>query len=765
MLLHGDIYWWHGGSGSYNHVGIYIGNGKMIDCTGPHLKEHSVEIRDVPKTANHERKIIHFDRFPTAPESYFDTKTQTMVYEGRETQTEKEREYNNIKLDGDPNSIIDARFKYDSDGKTIIPIDNVGTEKREYRAVQSACYDGKYFICAQNKAYGGSSKTSNKGGRIAWINAKTGLFEGSIEISEEGKHMDGVAYDCDRNMILKPSSSKEGNLLQIDNSTKEFATIKYTNMPKDYNKLTYVPSIHRLVALDDGKFIIMNYREETNEYVEEKEVKLEDYHTKCGAQGIGTDGQNIFIADSGLGDEFSSSDYRVWTYSLDGKKLEEHKIGSGFDKSQKKENLIATDKGVRNEVESALADNEGNFWLVCPDGLIKAKDYRANPVGINYNSTNLENNSANSTTNEKTNTIETVNFTQDETLMTIDCANIICAGRGKEKKSAHGDMTMIGSKGHYVLIDTSEDDIRDSAIKFLQDKGYADKEFDILISHNHDDHWGNLIYIMKNYKVGTLYLPEGNEAQYAKFEKIAKNRGIKVKRLKQGDIVNIGKAKLEVLYNPHNEIKNDNSVINNKSLVTRISVQTVDGKEIRYLTCGDIEAPLEKELLKKGIDVKADIFKFSHHCMATSNTEEFIDAMQPTYIVSNWWQDTSEQFPRTESTNRVKWAGKHGIVYSVVYNNGVKFSVSAHGVITPEIYDNIENVPYVFQDTQGNPICTVNLQIPKDSHVKSYDPKKELNVEQIQAMQAQIKDYKIVGNMVNSTNQQQGPTKILLVPA
>ena len=403
----------------------------------------------------------------------------------------------------------------------------------------------------------------------------------------------------------------------------------------------------------------------------------------------------------------------------------------------------------------------------------------ANETNANNNTATDNKNDAKENTYKNTNTSinETINFTQDETLMTVDFANIICAGRSEKKISAHGDMTMIGSDGHYLLIDTSEDFLRKSVIKFLDDKNYADKEFDILISHNHEDHWGNAEYLMKNYKIGTLYLPEGKEFKYASLERLAKSKGIKVKRLKQGDWFNIGKAKLEVLYNPHNKVKyyNDESATNNKSLVTRISVQTVSGKEIRYLTCGDIQEGLEKELLKEGIDVRADIFKFSHHCMETSNTEEFIDAIQPKFTVSNWWQDKStlhdsmNQFPRTESTQRVIRAGKYGIVYSVIYNNGVKFSVSAHGVITPEIYDNIEKIPYVIKDNQGNVISTYNFQIPIDAKVKEYQPKKEMNVEQIQAIQSQIKDHKIVGEMVANNNtsniiaQENRPIKVLFV--
>ena len=249
--------------------------------------------------------------------------------------------------------------------------------KRTYRAVQSACYDGKYFICAQNKNFG-SWQTSSGGGRIIWIDQETGKLESSIETTEGG-HMDGVAYDSDRNMVLKPSSSKEGNLLQIDNSTKAIASVSHVKMSKYCNKLTYVSTIHQLVGLSGGKFYFLKWDESKNEYVKQpNDVKLEQYHTNCGAQGIGTDGRCIYIADSHPDND--KSDYRVWVYTLEGKLVGEHKLGSGFNGSK--------------EVESALADKDGNLWLFCPQNIEKVINYKANSA--------VGSTTANTTTNNQT---------------------------------------------------------------------------------------------------------------------------------------------------------------------------------------------------------------------------------------------------------------------------------------------------------------------------------------------------------------------------
>ena len=80
----GDVIWEHYGSGRNNHVYIYLGNGKKIGCSSGHGKGKSVNVGKVHRadssTIKYERKIIHFNEFPTDPNSYFDTKTQTIKY-------------------------------------------------------------------------------------------------------------------------------------------------------------------------------------------------------------------------------------------------------------------------------------------------------------------------------------------------------------------------------------------------------------------------------------------------------------------------------------------------------------------------------------------------------------------------------------------------------------------------------------------------------------------------------------------------------------
>ena len=239
------------------------------------------------------------------------------------------------------------------------PKSSIGNGRNVYRATQAGVYTGNYVVYSQNKNYGGID-ASSRGGRICWSNLYTGAFVKCVEIGAEGGHMDGLAYDNDRGYILKVGN---GRLIQIDNQKMEIAG--YVTADKGWGDITYIPSIHSLVQLSGGTFTFQRYNSSNNKYETYKTVKLQNYDGGISLQGIGTDGTNIFIADSSP----SNSRRFLYTYSLDGRLLERHRMGSGFG-------------SISDEIETAFADNDGNLYLVCPQGIGKVLNYKANKIGL-----------------------------------------------------------------------------------------------------------------------------------------------------------------------------------------------------------------------------------------------------------------------------------------------------------------------------------------------------------------------------------------------
>lgn len=242
------------------------------------------------------------------------------------------------------------------------PKSNLHDGRNVYRAVQSACYTGKYVVYSQNKNYG-SIETSSKGGRICWSNLKTGEMVACCEVGKEGGHMDGLAYDNDRGYVLKRSGSK---LLLFDEKTKKQAG--YSKIKNSHIGLAYIPSIHMLVGYKGGKLFFYRFNKNNNTYEVQKTVKLQNFNSNA-IQGMGTDGTNVFLADSSP----YGGKRALYTYSLDGKKLEEHKMGKGFG-------------SMSSEIESAFADNDGTLYLACPQGIARVKGYKANKIGLVDNS-------------------------------------------------------------------------------------------------------------------------------------------------------------------------------------------------------------------------------------------------------------------------------------------------------------------------------------------------------------------------------------------
>ena len=55
--------------------------------------------------------------------------------------------------------------------------------------------------------------------------------------------------------------------------------------------------------------------------------------------------------------------------------------------------------------------------------------------------------------------------------------------------------------------------------------------------------------------------------------------------------------------------------------------------ENRFLFTGDAEEDSERDMLESGLGLSADVFKAAHHGSRTANTEEFLEAVDPEYVV------------------------------------------------------------------------------------------------------------------------------------
>ena len=242
----------------------------------------------------------------------------------------------------------------------------INTSASGYRATQAGFCDGEYMVVTQNEDHG--HEDSNHGGRIAWYSMSSRNVEHELLIGEEGGHMEGFAYDWDRHMILKQVEGTS-RFIQVDNETRDFANPRYCTVSVKCRQYTFDKNGHQLIGIGGSTLYFFKYNSSKNNYDTIGSVPLQDYHLVCGnLQGIGTDGLEVYLADSDP--DKSSSLYRVYTYDFTGRKTGEYTIGGGF--------------GGQAEVETLSFDNDGNLWVLMPGGWFKAKPLDDKGIKIKF---------------------------------------------------------------------------------------------------------------------------------------------------------------------------------------------------------------------------------------------------------------------------------------------------------------------------------------------------------------------------------------------
>ncbi len=236
-----------------------------------------------------------------------------------------------------------------------------------------------------------------------------------------------------------------------------------------------------------------------------------------------------------------------------------------------------------------------------------------------------------------------------------------------------GDSVLIQSSisGKTLLIDGGEkDSYTDKLLPILRSRGINALDY-ALVTHYHSDHTGGISKLLEDRMIKTLMLPDykhkSRDSLYAKaqksnadvlwvcegtaFPEIDPSLSIRVLHPQKGGF---------------SEDENDNSV-----------VLFLEYNGSSFLLTGDLEAEGEKVIVDD-YDIEADVLKVGHHGSFTSTSQNFLEAVNPTYAIIQVGKDNSYGHPHNETLEALE--NDDVLVYRTDTDGSITFSLSEHGI-------------------------------------------------------------------------------------
>jgi competence protein ComEC len=187
---------------------------------------------------------------------------------------------------------------------------------------------------------------------------------------------------------------------------------------------------------------------------------------------------------------------------------------------------------------------------------------------------------------------------------------------------------------------------------------YWDRDIDIMIlTHPHSDHVTGLVEVLRRYNVKQIYYTGAlhTASDYLAWLEEIKEQEIPLSIVSNRFNIDLGEEiNLEFLWPLENLANKKVTELNNTSIMNKL----VFG-EVSFLFTGDNEAEVEAELIERGVDLKADVLKSSHHGSKTSNTEEFINLVDPESVVIQCGEDNSFHHPHGRVLNRYERSNRN----------------------------------------------------------------------------------------------------------
>lgn len=233
-------------------------------------------------------------------------------------------------------------------------------------------------------------------------------------------------------------------------------------------------------------------------------------------------------------------------------------------------------------------------------------------------------------------------------------APIASSAAGADKMEVHfldvgqGDSTLIVCGEHAMLIDTG-DDTRGTQIQSYLQKQKIEKLDYLVLTHPDSDHIGGAPVIIEKFEIDKVFVSnfEKDNKTYRKLIQALDDKRLSYTTPKVGARYSLGTASVTILA-PGQEYENPNDA--------SVALLVQNGNH-KFLFTGDAGEDAEQDMLDSGAALSADVYHVGHHGSKTSTSEDFLEAVNPTYAVISCAEGNEYGHPHAQTLNALRAKG------------------------------------------------------------------------------------------------------------
>ena len=167
------------------------------------------------------------------------------------------------------------------------------------------------------------------------------------------------------------------------------------------------------------------------------------------------------------------------------------------------------------------------------------------------------------------------------------------------------------------------------------------------------------------------------------------SKNLKITKAVAGNEYDLGNAKFTVLA----PITNSHSNLNNHSVSIRLEYGNNS-----FMFTGDAENAVEQEIINSGINLQADVLKAGHHGSNTSNSDSFVNKVNPAYVVIQVGEGNKYNHPDIDIIEKFENMGieiyrndLHGSI--IAKSDGKDIEFTSEKMIESKVNVNPETIP------------------------------------------------------------------------